>query len=61
MVGATALALPTLAFARKYLHGEFMFGRFSTLSCGLLLGFNLVATAPTLAHALAGWTLFGFS
>ena len=25
------------------------------------LGFNLVATAPDLEHALAGWSLFGFS
>lgn len=57
----TMLALPILAYSRRYLHGEFMFGRFAGLSTGLLLGFNLVATAPTLEHALAGWSLFGFS
>ena len=57
----TLLSLPILAFSRRYLHGEFMFGRFAGLSTGLLLGFNLVATAPTLEHALAGWSLFGFS
>ena len=57
----TSLALPVLAFSRRYLHGEYMFGRFAGLCSGLLLGFNLVATAPTLAHALAGWGLFGFS
>lgn len=58
---AASLALPVLAFSRRYLHGEFMFGRCSALSVGLLLGFNLVATAPDLEHALAGWSLFGFS
>ena len=41
--------------------GEFMFGRFALLSVGLLGGFNLVATAPDLVHALAGWGLFGFA
>lgn len=60
-LAAAALALPVLAFSRRYLHGEFMFGRCATLSVGLLLGFNLVATAPDLEHALAGWSLFGFS
>lgn len=58
---STLLSLPVLSFARRYLHGEFMFGRFSTLCVGLLLGFNLVATAPSLHHALAGWSLFGFA
>jgi uncharacterized protein YbcC (UPF0753/DUF2309 family) len=57
----TLLALPVLAFAHRYLHGEFMFGRFSVLCVGLLLGFNLVATAPSLEHTLAGWSLFGFA
>jgi len=60
-LAATSLTLPTLAFARRYLHGEFMFGRFSALSVALLLGFNLAATAPTLHHTLAGWSLFGFA
>lgn len=57
----TMLSLPVLAFARRYLHGEFMFGRFSVLCVGLVLGFNLVATAPTLEIALGGWSLFGFA
>lgn len=60
-VSATALSLPVLAFSRRYLHGEFMFGRVSVLSAGLLLGFNLIATAPSLEAAVAGWSLFGFS
>jgi uncharacterized protein YbcC (UPF0753/DUF2309 family) len=58
---ATGLALPVLAFSRRYLHGEYLFTRFSFLSSGLLLGFNLVATAPTLEQTVAGWGLFGFA
>lgn len=58
---ATLISLPVLAFARRYLHGEFMFGRFSALCVGMLLGFNLVATAPSIEHAMAGWGLFGFA
>jgi hypothetical protein len=57
---ATALTLPVLHFARRYLHGELLYGRFCAQCVGLLLGFNIVATAPDLHHALAGWTLFGF-
>ncbi len=57
----TMLSLPVLSFSRRYLHGEFMFGRFAQLCAGLLLGFNLVATAPNLEQALAGWSLFGFA
>ncbi len=57
----TMLSLPVLAFSRRYLHGEFMFARFQALCVGLLLGFNLIATAPTLEHAMAGWSLFGFA
>lgn len=60
-IGGTSLALPILAFARRYLHGEFMFGRFSFLCGGLVLGFNLIAMAPNLELALAGWSLFGFA
>lgn len=60
-VCATALALPVLAFSRRYLHGERMFGRFALLSSGLVLGFNLVALAPSLEQVLAGWSLFGLS
>lgn len=57
----TLLSLPVLAFARRYLHGEFMFGRFSALCVGLNLGFNMVAMAPNLEAMLAGWSLFGFA
>eukprot|EP00457_Paulinella_chromatophora_P000426 gb/GEZN01000426.1/.p1 GENE.gb/GEZN01000426.1/~~gb/GEZN01000426.1/.p1 ORF type:complete len:1268 (+),score=118.32 gb/GEZN01000426.1/:298-4101(+) len=57
----TALSLPTLAFARRYLHGEFMYGRFSFLCVGLTTGFNFIAMAPSLEQALQGWALFGFS
>jgi uncharacterized protein YbcC (UPF0753/DUF2309 family) len=57
----TALALPVLAFSRRYLHGEFMFGRIAALQVGLLLGFNLVATATSMEQVLAGWSLFGFA
>jgi len=32
-----------------------------TLCVGLLLGVNLVATAPTLGHAMVGWSLFSFA
>jgi NADH:ubiquinone oxidoreductase subunit 5 (subunit L)/multisubunit Na+/H+ antiporter MnhA subunit len=60
-LSGTLLALPVLAFSRRYLHGEFMFGRFLSLSVGLLLGFNLVATAPNLEQAMLGWSLFGFA
>ncbi len=60
-VCGTMLALPVLAFARRYLHGEFMFARFSILCSGLVVGFNLVATAPTLEMVVGGWGLFGLA
>jgi uncharacterized protein len=60
-VCGTLLALPVLAFSRRYLHGDYMFGRIALLCVGLVLGFNLVSTAPTLEHALVGWSLFGFA
>jgi hypothetical protein len=60
-LAAASVSFPVLAFSRRYLHGEFMFPRFCFLSVGLLASFNLVATAPDLVHALAGWSLFGFS
>jgi uncharacterized protein YbcC (UPF0753/DUF2309 family) len=61
VAGGTSLALPVLAFARRYLHGEFMFGRFAALTVGLLSGFNIVATASSLEQVLAGWSLLGFA
>ena len=63
IIGAcgTMLSLPVLAFARRYLHGEFMFVRFSILTVGLVLGFNLVCVSPTLAFTVGGWSLFGFA
>jgi len=60
-LSSTAISLPLLSFSRRYLHGERMFGRFSALSVGLLLGFNIVAVAPSLDYVLAGWSLFGFA
>ncbi len=60
-LAGTALSMPVLAFARRYLHGEFMFGRFSLLTVGLTLGFSMVAVAPSLHFALSGWTLFGLA
>ena len=59
--GGTALSLPVLAFGRRYLHGEYMFGRMAFLSTGLILGFNLVALAPNLHTIILGWGLFGFA
>eukprot|EP01040_Poterioochromonas_malhamensis_P001803 gene1803-1929_t len=61
VVGGTSLGLPILAFARRYLHGEFMFGRFAALTVGLMSGFNIVASASNLEQILAGWSLLGFS
>jgi len=58
---ATSLSLPVLGFSQRYLHGEHLFTRFSLLSNGLLLGFNMVAMAPSLEQAVVGWGLFGFS
>jgi len=59
--GATLLSLLNLAFARNYLHGEFLFHQFIVLSLGLLVGFNLVACAPSLEYAVIGWNIIGFS
>jgi formate hydrogenlyase subunit 3/multisubunit Na+/H+ antiporter MnhD subunit len=60
-MAGTALALCALAFQRRYLHGEFMFDRFCILAALLLTGFNMVATAPTLANVSVGWNLIGFT
>jgi len=59
--GATALGLSNLAYSRRYLHGEYMFGRMAGCSASMVLGFNLVASAPSLAEALLGWSIIGFS
>merc|ERR1719392_140452 len=56
----TTLSFNALAFSRRYLHGEFMFARVALLSAGMTAGFNLVATAPDLEYALAGWTVISF-
>ena len=55
------IAVPVVTFACKYLHGEKMFLRYCFLTVMLVLGFNIVATAPTLLDALGGWSLFGFA
>eukprot|EP00163_Fabomonas_tropica_P026112 TRINITY_DN467_c0_g1_i4.p1 TRINITY_DN467_c0_g1~~TRINITY_DN467_c0_g1_i4.p1 ORF type:complete len:1296 (-),score=96.04 TRINITY_DN467_c0_g1_i4:1026-4913(-) len=61
VLGAASLTLPIFAFSRRYLHGEYMFARIYGLSTALLLGFNMVAMAPSLEHCLAPWSLFGFA
>lgn len=59
--GATTLGVSALAFSRRYLHGEFMYGRMSIVSAFMVTGFNLVAAAPDIEGALLGWTLIGYS
>lgn len=58
--GAATLGLASLGFSRRYLHGEFMYGRLALLSAGMVAGFNLVAVAPGLEDAALGWSLLGF-
>ena len=60
-VSATALAVCILGYSRRYLHGEFMFDRLVLLSSMLLVGFNIVATAPSMLQITLGWTVMGFS
>jgi len=60
-ISGTMLSLSALGFSRRYLHGEFMYGRFSTLLAGMSVGFNMIAMAPNLVYGLAGWSLIGFS
>ena len=60
-IGGTILSLCALCFSHRYLHGEFMFGRFAILSSGLLVGFNLVAMAPSVEKMLRGWSTIGLS
>jgi hypothetical protein len=60
-VCGTVLSLASLGFARRYLHGEFMFDRFAMLCVLLLTGFNIVATASSLLYALPGWSMIGFA
>lgn len=59
--GGTTLGLSTLAFSRRYLHGEFMYGRMALLSAALVVGFNIVGAAPNLDDMLVGWTTIGFA
>ena len=60
-LGATALGLSNLAFSRRYLHGEFMYGRMVLDTAMMVTGFNIVAAAPVLDEALLGWTIIGFA
>jgi len=57
----TLVSVLILLFARRYLHGEFMAPRFFALSAAMLVGFNGVASAVTLASALPSWSLLGFT
>lgn len=61
VLGASLVTFPVLAFSRRYLHGEFMFTRITSLTVALLLGFNMVATTSSLSQAMVGWSLFGFA
>lgn len=61
VLGASTLTFPILAFSRRYLHGEFMFTRITALTVTLLLGFNMVATAPSIEVAMMGWSIFGYA
>jgi hypothetical protein len=45
---AALLGASSVAFSRRFLHGEFMYGRMQLVTAGMVLGFNLVAVAPTL-------------
>ena len=58
---ATGATLLSLAFSQRYAHGEHMFARLCGLHVAMLLGFNLVAMAPSLTAALGGWSLAGFA
>jgi hypothetical protein len=55
------MTLCALAFSRRYLHGEFGFGRFVGFSASMYAGFSLVATAPSLHHMIPGWGIISFS
>lgn len=57
---AALFGASTVAFSRRFLHGEFMYGRMQMTSAAMVLGFNMVATAPTLQAAALGWTLIGY-
>jgi len=61
ILGATLLGVSNLAYSRRYLHGEFMYGRMALVSACMVAGFNMVTVAPVLEDALIGWTLIGFS
>ena len=57
---AAFFGISSTAFSRRYLHGEFMYGRMQIVSALMVLGFNLVAVAPTLENVAIGWTLIGY-
>ena len=58
---ATTIGLSNLAFSRRYLHGEFMFGRMALSSAAMVAGFNLVNGAIALEDVSIGWTIIGFA
>ena len=60
-LAAVLLGILNLGFSYRYLHGEFLYGRFALLSAGLVCGFNLVALAPSVEACLPGWSLLGFA
>ena len=60
-VCATLFTASALAFSRRYLHGEFMYGRMQIDSSLMLLGFNIVVSAPSLEDVAIGWTLIGYA
>lgn len=60
-VGATVLTLLNVTFARRYVHGEFMYTRFMSLAAVMLASFIVVATAPNLQVCALGWTVLAFA
>ena len=58
---ATLVSASALLFSRRYLHGEFMYGRMQIDSAIMLLGFNIVASAPNLEDVAIGWTIIGYA
>lgn len=57
---ATFLSIPMFAFSRKYLHGEYMFFRYTVLFYFFVFGFNWVITSPNPTRMGPGYSLLGF-